>query len=229
MGDMATNIATNTATAQAAQTHATLSDAASASIAQIASAAGGVTAGASVQAQQTSGQTVAQSTTQPQELAEALMTALDARTNRVEAGIAKSMAEQYGMTADEVKQILEAEKAKRAAQLPPEQQALMQQRLAAADSRLLAAEVKAVGGQMGLVDAEAALVLMARDGIKISDDGNVSGVTEALTALKSAKAYLFSEPKAAPLYASGTGTAPVSTPYSPAEAALRAAAGLVTK
>ena len=42
----------------------------------------------------------------PEAIADALMNALDSRNKRVETGIVKSMAEQYGMTDAEIAQIL---------------------------------------------------------------------------------------------------------------------------
>jgi ethanolamine utilization microcompartment shell protein EutS len=59
-----------------------------------------------------------------------------------------------------------------------------------ANERLIRAEVKAVATELGLVDAEAALALMDRSGVKIVDDGSVEGVKEALEALVSVKPWL---------------------------------------
>lgn len=127
----------------------------------------------------------------PDEIAKSLMAALDSRQKRVEAGVAKSMAEQYGMSDDEIAQILQAEKAKRAAQLPPEQQKIIDDQISKANNLLIAAEVKAIGSSMGLVDPDAALLLMDRDSIKVDDNGTVTGAKESLESLKSSKPYLF--------------------------------------
>jgi hypothetical protein len=59
-----------------------------------------------------------------------------------------------------------------------------------ANERLIRAEVKAVATELGLVDADAALALMDRSGVKIADDGSVEGVKEALEALVTVKPWL---------------------------------------
>lgn len=127
----------------------------------------------------------------PQAVANALMAALESRTKRVEPGVVKSMAEQYGMSDEEVGKILAAEKAKRAAELPPEQQKLVKERLERANGLLIAAEVRTLGAPMGLLDADAALALMDKDKVKVDEKGAVAGAKEALEALKESKPYLF--------------------------------------
>ncbi|MEG1075363.1 MAG: phage scaffolding protein, partial [Ruthenibacterium sp.] len=97
----------------------------------------------------------------------------------------------YGMSEDDIAKILQEEKTKRAARLPPEQQQMLKTQLAKASSMLLSADVKALGAEMGLLDAPAALLLMQKDGIKIEEDGTVSGTKEALETLKKEKPYLF--------------------------------------
>jgi hypothetical protein len=59
-----------------------------------------------------------------------------------------------------------------------------------ANDRLVRAEVKSIAAEMGLVDADAALALMDKSGVKIAEDGSVEGVKEALDALVAAKPYL---------------------------------------
>ena len=120
------------------------------------------------------------------------------RTKRAESGVVKSMAEQYGMTDAEVAEILEAERQKRAKQLSPEQQKLVDGQLARANELLIAADVRNTGAVMGLIDAETALLLLDRTNVKVDDKGAVTGVKEALEALKTAKPYLFGTPQAAP-------------------------------
>lgn len=130
----------------------------------------------------------------PDQLAESLMNAIQTRTNRAETSVAKSFAEQYGMTEDEIKTILNAEKSKRAAQLPPEVQA----QIDAANKLVIGAEIKTLGASMGLLDADAAMQLMDMSGVKLAD-GKVTGAQEALDALKESKPYLFGssvQPKA---------------------------------
>lgn len=65
-----------------------------------------------------------------------------------------------------------------------------------ANERLLRAEVKNVASDMGLVDADAALVLMDKTNITITDSGMVEGVKEALESLVEVKPWLKKEPKA---------------------------------
>nr|DAN73484.1 MAG TPA: minor structural protein [Caudoviricetes sp.] len=132
----------------------------------------------------------------PEAIADALMNALDSRNKRVETGIVKSMAEQYGMTDAEIAQILEAEKAKRAAQLPPEQQRIIDQQIQKANNLLISAETKSIGASMGLLDADAALLLMNRENVRIDAEGTVSGVKESLETLQKEKPYLFKKPGA---------------------------------
>lgn len=120
------------------------------------------------------------------QLAESLMNAIQTRTSWAENSVTKSFAEQYSMTEDDVRNILAAEKAKRAAQLPPEVQA----QIDAANKLVISAEIKSLGSPMGLVDADAAMQLMDMSGIKLAD-GKVTGAQEALDALKQSKPYLF--------------------------------------
>jgi len=57
--------------------------------------------------------------------------------------------------------------------------------------KLLAAEIRSVGAELGLIDTEAALQLMPPDAVTVSADGDVTGVREALTELRQHKGYLF--------------------------------------
>lgn len=69
-------------------------------------------------------------------------------------------------------------------------EAVIAERLRAANERLIAAEIREIGAQIGLVDAEAAFTLMDKSGISVDDSGNVAGVREALETLVAAKPYL---------------------------------------
>jgi len=133
----------------------------------------------------------------PEAIAAAILSAVEVRTKRAESGVVKSMADQYGMTDAEVAEILEAERRKRASQLSPEQQKIVDGQLTRANNLLIAADVKSVGSAMGLIDAETALLLLDRTNVKVDEKGAVSGVKEALEALKTAKPYLFGAPAAA--------------------------------
>lgn len=57
--------------------------------------------------------------------------------------------------------------------------------------KLLTAEIRSVGAELGLIDAEAALRLMPPEAVTVSAQGDVTGVREALTALQQRKGYLF--------------------------------------
>lgn len=59
-----------------------------------------------------------------------------------------------------------------------------------ANERLIRSEVKFQATELGIVDPDAAFALMAKDGIKVNDDGTVEGVKEALENLIKEKPYL---------------------------------------
>lgn len=124
-------------------------------------------------------------------IAAALLTALESRTQRAERSVTKSFAEQYGLTEEEMNTILNKAKADKAAQIPAAQQAAINQQLQQINNRLISAEIKSQGIAMGLVDADAALLLIDKTNIKVDDKGDPSGIQEALNALKEAKPYLF--------------------------------------
>lgn len=130
-------------------------------------------------------------TASPEQIAASIITAIEGRNKRTEGGIVKSYAEQYGMSEAEIASILEAEKVKRATQLTPQQQQAVEAQLAKANERLTSAEIKSLGASMGLIDAEAAALMLDKSKIKVKDDGTVEGVKEALETLKKAKPYLF--------------------------------------
>lgn len=126
-----------------------------------------------------------------QDYATAILAAVEAATSKKEKTVVRSMAEQFGLTDEEAQAALNDAKAKKAKQLPPEVQAQIDAVTTMANDRLIAAEVKTLGVGMGLLDADAALQLMNREGVKVDRDGKISGVKEALEALRTAKAYLF--------------------------------------
>ncbi len=129
--------------------------------------------------------------TKPEDFAAALLAAVEAATAKKERTIVRSMAEQYGLTDEEAQTALTAAKAEKAKQLPPEVQQRLEQITRAADNKLIAAEVRIQGAAMGLLDADAALALMDKSGVKVDQSGAVSGAKETLEALKTAKPYLF--------------------------------------
>jgi hypothetical protein len=126
-----------------------------------------------------------------EDIATAFLSALENRTQRVERSVAKSFSEQYGLSEQEIGTILAQAKAQKDAQLPAAAIAEINKQTERANNKLIAAEVKALGADMGLVDLDTALLLMKRDGVQVDDTGNVTGVKEALEALQQEKAFLF--------------------------------------
>lgn len=129
------------------------------------------------------------------DIAEAIFKAAESRTQRAEAGVVKSMADQYGITEAEAKAALEKVKAEKAQKLPDEVQKKLDEAEAKVRNMQISAEVAKIGAELGLVDAETAMLLIPADKIKVDDKG-VSGVKEALEELKKTKPYLFRTPGA---------------------------------
>lgn len=125
------------------------------------------------------------------QLANSLLDALDNRNRRTENGVVRSYAQQYGMTEAEVSEILAKARNERNSKPTEAQQAKIDAALGKANERLVAAEVKAVGATLGLLDTDVALALIDRKKITVKDDGSVEGVKDALEALKASKSYLF--------------------------------------
>lgn len=136
------------------------------------------------------------------DIATALVAALDARQQRAENSVIRSFAEQNHMSVEEITQLLETHKAQQKNVIPEDIQAQINQRMQTADNRLIAAEVKAIGTQLNLVDIDAAFALMDKSEVKVDETGTVTGVQEALNALIEAKPYLVKSPTP-----SGTGSA----------------------
>jgi hypothetical protein len=65
----------------------------------------------------------------------------------------------------------------------------------AANVRIVRAELRAEAIRAGIVDLDGlALLDPEKSGVKLADDGSVTGAAEALAALKQAKPYLFGTP-----------------------------------
>lgn len=128
-----------------------------------------------------------------EDIAAAVLKEVGDRTARAETGVLKSMADQYGMSEADLKALLDKHKADAAAKLTPEAQQRVDAAMEKANARLIAAEVKTLGAAMGLVDTAAALKLWDASGVKVADDGAVSGAKEALEALKKTSPYLFGQ------------------------------------
>ena len=126
-----------------------------------------------------------------EDIAAALLTALETRQQRTERSVAKSFSEQYGLSETEISDILARAKAEKEAKIPEAAQAEITKQLERANGLLIAADVRAKGAALGLVDADTALLLLDKSKIKVDDKGIVTGTVEALKDLQSSKAYLF--------------------------------------
>lgn len=126
------------------------------------------------------------------DIAASLMDALEKRTQRAENGVIKSFAQQYGMTEDEMSGILSKARDEKKNAIPEEVQQRIDEQSAALDRRMIAAEVKSLGGAMGLLDADVAVSLLDMGKVSVDRSTNaVDGVQAQLDALKSSKPYLF--------------------------------------
>ncbi len=65
-------------------------------------------------------------------------------------------------------------------------------------------QILAAAQKMGVIDTDAVLKLIDRQTIKADENGNVTGVAEALKALSESKAYLFKEGATTPNIGDGT-------------------------
>ena len=126
-----------------------------------------------------------------EDIAAALLTALETRQQRTERSVAKSFSEQYGLSETEISDILARAKAEKEAKIPEAAQAEITKQLERANGLLIAADVRAKGAALGLVDADTALLLLDKSKIKVDDKGIVTGTEEALKDLQASKAYLF--------------------------------------
>lgn len=162
-------------------------------------------------------------TANPDAIVSAVLSALESRQQRVERSITRDMASQYGMTEDELTGLLDKHRAEKAKQLSPEAQKQLDAANARVQSLMLQAEVTRLGAAMGLVDADAAIALMDRTKVQTQGD-NITGVQDALDALKTAKPYLFGKAATAQAWGQPQGQSSDDT-----EAAFRKALGLDTK
>jgi len=63
---------------------------------------------------------------------------------------------------------------------------------------MIASEVKVRASQLGIIDPDAAYLLLDRSNVRYGEDGGVTGVDEALTQLLEDKPYLKGSPNRAP-------------------------------
>lgn len=148
-------------------------------------AAGGVAAAA-----QTT-QTASVKPASAEDIAAAVLKAVGDRTSRAETGVVKSMAEQYGMTEDALKAVLDKHKAEQAKALPEEAKKQIEAAKAELQKYKLAAEVTKEGAALGLLDPDVAMTLLGDDATKANDKGEFTGLKAALENLKESKPYLF--------------------------------------
>lgn len=131
----------------------------------------------------------ANNTMTPEAIAEAFAKALNTRTDRAERSVARSFAEQYGMTEAEVTALLEKAKADKANAIPPDVQKQIDAANKRADDILIVAETKSISAELGFIDADVAFQLMDKTNVKV-EAGKATGIREALEALKEAKPFL---------------------------------------
>lgn len=124
-------------------------------------------------------------------LAQTLINAVENRTQRAEKSAVRSMAEQYGMSEAEVAAILAKARDEKAKALPDDVQKRINEATEKVNNRLIAAEVKSLGSAMGMLDFDVTLMLLDKSNIKVDDQGNVTGVQEALDTLKANKPVMF--------------------------------------
>ena len=123
-------------------------------------------------------------------IADSLAAALENRRQRADRAVIHSFAQQNHLTPESLEEFLRRREEKRGDSLPADWQAVIDSRLKAADERLIAAEIRCVGSRLGLVDPDAAALLMDRSGVFVDDNGDVHGVRDSLELLLKNKPYL---------------------------------------
>ena len=185
-------------------------------------------AASAANSQQTAGNTQGAVTVSAESIAAALIPALDARQERAERSVIKSFAEQNGVSVEEITQLVNAYKAKQATAIPADVQRQIDERMRTADNRLISAEVRAVGAELNIIDIDAAFALMDKTGVKVGDDGSVTGVKEALEALATARPWLVKQAASSPSGTGSTGNFPRGNGGENADFASRLAAARAT-
>ncbi len=176
-------------------------------------------AASAANSQQTAGNTQGAVTVSAESIAAALIPALDARQER---------AERSGVSVEEITKLVTDYKAKQATAIPPDVQQRIDERMRTADNRLISAEVRAVGAELNIIDIDAAFALMDKSGVKVGDDGSVTGVKEALEALATARPWLVKQAAPSPSGTGSTGNFPRGNGGENADFASRLAAARAT-
>ena len=185
-------------------------------------------AASAANSQQTAGNTQGAVTVSAESIVAALIPALDARQERAERSVIKSFAEQNGVSVEEITRLVTDYKAKQATAIPPDVQQRIDERMRTADNRLISAEVRAVGAELNIIDIDAAFALMDKSGVKVGDDGSVTGVKEALEALATARPWLVKQAAPSPSGTGSTGNFPRGNGGENADFASRLAAARAT-
>lgn len=185
-------------------------------------------AASAANSQQTAGNTQGAVTVSAESIAAALIPALDARQERAERSVIKSFAEQNGVSVEEITKLVTDYKAKQATAIPADVQRQIDERMRTADNRLISAEVRAVGAELNIIDIDAAFALMDKSGVKVGDDGSVTGVKEALEALATARPWLVKQAASSPSGTGSTGNFPRGNGGENADFASRLAAARAT-
>ena len=111
-----------------------------------------------------------------QRIADSLAAALDNRRQRAERSVINSFARQNNLSPEILEGFLQQRSERRGETIPDDVQAMIDRRFKQADERLINAEIKEIGAQLGLIDAQAALAMMDRSGVRVANDGSVTGV-----------------------------------------------------
>jgi hypothetical protein len=123
-------------------------------------------------------------------IADSLAAALENRRQRAERSVINSFARQNNLTPEALAEFLRQREERLGDPLPDGLRETVDRRLRAADDRLIHAEIRDVGAQLGLIDPDAAFALMDKSAVSVADDGTVLGVRESLDELLRHKPYL---------------------------------------
>ena len=135
---------------------------------------------------------------------------------------------QNGMSVEEITRLVTDYKTQQATAIPADVQQRIDERMRTADNRLISAEVRAVGTELNIIDIDAAFALMDKTGVKVGDDGSVTGVKEALEALATARPWLVKQAAPSPSGTGSTGNFPRGNGGENADFASRLAAARAT-
>ena len=144
--------------------------------------------------------------TQPEPESEGQRTFSQDDVNRIQAQTRREVRNQfsdYAQLKDRAARADELEQAQLTDQEKLEARATEAERKAASaagqvSAAMISSEVKVRATQLGIIDPDAALLLLNRTNVRYSEDGGVTGVDEALTQLMEAKPYLKGQSNRAP-------------------------------